>query len=289
MLFSRSFKQNARAAVKLMAFGLLALNFFFVGFFLYPLYILNQQYFFPLVIFSARWHNKILCTILNLRIELDEEDLQKIRAAKGKLFVCNHLSYLDVIAFLSLSNFRFVTSMEVKKTFFLGQITQLAGCLYVERRNKQNIAQEIGQMTDALKRGENVIFFPEATSTDGETVIRFRTPLFNSAIASQVSVVPMALRYLAISTLPVSRANRDTVCWYGDMEFFGHFWKVLKEEYIYMKIELCQEISTQHNSTPIELAQSAHQMVLEKYESSYCDTELPENPDWQQSTRGLSS
>ena len=94
------------------------------------------------------------------------------------LIVSNHLSYLDVLAMISVLNTRFVTSMEVKHAAGLGWITDQAGCLYVERRSRKNLKTEINEISKALEGGFYVVVFPEATSTNGDGVLRFKRPLF---------------------------------------------------------------------------------------------------------------
>jgi hypothetical protein len=39
--------------------------------------------------------------------------------------------------------------------------------------------------------------------------------------------VPVTVTYKSIDEQPVTRANRDSVYWYGDMEFVTHLWKLL--------------------------------------------------------------
>lgn len=181
------------------------------------------------------------------------------------LVVCNHLSYMDVLILSSIKPQCFVTSVEMKETPFLGWLTQLAGCVFVERRNKQNISQEIFEMTSALQRGLRVTFFPEATSTNGESVLRFRTPLFQSSIDSGVDVVVLCLNYKYVGAQPVSLNNRDVVCWYGDMPFFSHCWEMTRHRRIVVELITAGKISPQHVENNKELALAAQQKVAELY------------------------
>lgn len=74
------------------------------------------------------------------------------------LIVSNHLSYLDVIILAAKFPSCFVTSTDVKKTPFLGHLTRLAGCLFVDRNNRKNLKLEIVEIRTALSEGMNVIF-----------------------------------------------------------------------------------------------------------------------------------
>ena len=154
-------------------------------------------------------------------------NLINFKPVPNALYVCNHLSYLDVLVIASHIPSCFVTSVEVKETPFLGQLCVMAGCLFVERRNKLNILVEIRELTEALNRGFSITIFPEATSTDGSSVLRFRKPLYFSAVEAKRPVVPMCLNYRTIAGQPVSVKNRDDICWYGSMDFASHLWRLI--------------------------------------------------------------
>jgi 1-acyl-sn-glycerol-3-phosphate acyltransferase len=142
------------------------------------------------------------------------------------LFAGNHLSYLDVLVLGSQFPAAFVTSKEIQMTPFLGHICRLAACVFVDRQRRTNLLGEIQEITAALENGLNVMIFPEATSTNGEQILRFRRPLFAAAAAAQRPVVPFCINYRDLDGIPVTQQNRDTVCWYGDMSFLPHLWRL---------------------------------------------------------------
>lgn len=143
------------------------------------------------------------------------------------LYVGNHVSYLDILVLAAHVRTCFVTSVEIRETPVLGQLCELAGCVFVERRNKSNIHAEIGELTAALRGGLNVTVFPEATSTNGEQILRFRKPLFTAAREAETEVVPFCLNYRKAGVEPLSFKNRDDVFWYGDMDFLPHLWRLI--------------------------------------------------------------
>lgn len=179
----------------------------------------------------------------------------------GSLIVCNHLSYLDVLVLAAEFPANFVTSVEIKETPFLGQIVQAAGCLFVERRDKSNIQNEVREITNALKRGLTVTIFPEATSTNGEAVLRFRRPLYNSSILSETPVQPMCLNYLALDGKKLTLENRDHVFWYGDMSFLPHLWDMAQYSQIEVELQVLEAVRTEPTTTPEHLADLTHTMV----------------------------
>lgn len=145
----------------------------------------------------------------------------------GRLFVSNHMSYLDVVVLLSFHPFVFVTSRDVQKQFFLGQVAWGGGSLFVDRKNMRALVRDLKQVEEALRQGFDVFVFPEATSSNGEGLLPFRRGLFQAAVRTGAPTVPVRFRYSSIDGENFSRDNRDRVCYYGDMTFASHILGVL--------------------------------------------------------------
>lgn len=186
------------------------------------------------------------------------------RKSPGTLHISNHLSYLDVLIYLAIKPTLFVTSLEIKNTPFLGWLTDLGACLYVDRKSKDNLSQEVSDITQALKEGFDVMIFPEATSTNGEEVLRFRRPLYQAAIDASTYVQAHSLNYKSISNRNFDINTRDIVCWYGDMPFLSHLLKVFSQTSIYAQIISHQKISTADKDTS-ELALETWTQVNSSY------------------------
>lgn len=175
-----------------------------------------------------------------------------------KFMVANHLSYLDILVIASQFPTTFVTSVEIRETPFLGLITKLGGCLYVERRNKFSLSSEIQEITESLQKNIPVTVFPEATSTNAESVLRFKRPLFQASLDAQTPVSPICLNYLKIDGASFNRGNRDTICWYGDMDFIPHLWNLMGKRKIIVELCLLREIPTEE---PTQLAEKSHNII----------------------------
>lgn len=208
-------------------------------------------------------YSRMGLTVLGIRVRLDGTlpDLEN----NNFLIVSNHLSYLDILVVSSVLPSCFVTSVEMKETPLLGQITSLAGCLFVERRNKMNLHQEIGELGEALQRGLSVVVFPEATSTNGEQILRFRRPLFNSALATDTPVLPVCLNYREIKSQPVTKANRDLLFWYGDMPFASHLWDVAGCGEVSVQLSILAPITTETKQEAAEMAAASQAQVEHVY------------------------
>jgi len=200
-----------------------------------------------------------------LRIEPTIEGEENFRTGQNYLIVANHLSYLDAVLTSAAKEVAYVTSMEMRSVPFLGIITELGGCLYVERRSKDNIQNEISDIEEALRLGINVMVFPEATSTDGSGVKPFKRPLFAAAVKARVPVLPAVIQYESIDGKPVTVQNRDNLCWYGDMGFGSHFLKLTSFKEIRMRLRFLPEIPVTPESTRDSLMEQAYAAVSSKY------------------------
>jgi 1-acyl-sn-glycerol-3-phosphate acyltransferase len=183
---------------------------------------------------------------------------------KGSLFVSNHLSYLDILIFAAQGPTLFITSEEVRRTFFLGFMSALGGSLFVNRRSVSGVRRDINTIAGLLSDGYRVCFFPEATSTDGSKILPFKSSFFEAAKKAEAAITPLCIRYTSINGQPTDRKSRDYVCYYGDMFFFPHFIKLMSLRGIGAELTVLSSISTQRYSRK-ELAEVAYRRIVKAY------------------------
>lgn len=183
----------------------------------------------------------------------------KMNDVKNSFVVCNHLGYLDILVMASKLRASFVTSLEMRQTPFLGQLCEMGGCLYVDRRTRANLSREVEMLTEALKSGLNVCVFPEGTSGDGSEVLRFKRPLFRSAIDANAKTSVMCLNYVEINGEAVSTRNRDSLFWYGDMSFLPHLWNFFKCKSVIVELDFLAQLAPE--SDYVVMSEKAHERV----------------------------
>ncbi len=179
--------------------------------------------------------------------------------------VSNHLSYLDILVLSSQLPTTYVTSLEMKKVPVLGWITQVAGCLYVDRKSRENLSNEIRDITEALQKGLSVTVFPEATSTNAEQVLPFKRPLFQASKDSSTPISPLCLNYKAIDGKSFSIQNRDFICWYGDMYFVPHLWNVMKLRSVEVELNFLNPLPVDHEKDNSFLASASHSIITSAF------------------------
>jgi 1-acyl-sn-glycerol-3-phosphate acyltransferase len=71
----------------------------------------------------------------------------------------------------------------------------MAGTIYVERERSADHRSAARLMEQALAAQVSVILFPEGTSTDGGTLLPFRSPFFDPAVRTHAEVTAAAIGY----------------------------------------------------------------------------------------------
>jgi lyso-ornithine lipid O-acyltransferase len=137
------------------------------------------------------------------------------------LIVSNHLSYLDILFYSSVTPCIFVSKSEVLAWPLFGILARCGGTIFVERGRGAVIESVSREMAKVLEEGIPVILFPEGTSTDGSSVLKFYPSLFECAVKTGMSVSPSAIAYEALD------AREAELCYYGDITFGPNLFGVL--------------------------------------------------------------
>ncbi|HEX7883238.1 MAG TPA: lysophospholipid acyltransferase family protein, partial [Afipia sp.] len=146
------------------------------------------------------------------------------------LILSNHASWLDIIVLGAIAPVVFVAKSEVANWPLFGWLAKLQRTVFVERERRHKTGDAARAMGDRLLGGDAVVLFPEGTSSDGIRILPFRSALIGSvhhAIGDsthhdRVTVQPVSLAYVRFGGVPVGRALRDKVAWYGDVDLVPH-------------------------------------------------------------------
>jgi lyso-ornithine lipid O-acyltransferase len=209
---------------------------------------------------------KELVHIFGFKLHIINPEKIKNFSKRNHLIVANHVSYTDIPVLSSIYPMVFITSTDMGKTPFLGQITQLGGSLYTDRTRIATIRNEVNILSQALEDGFDLSLFPEATSYNGEIVHPFKKSLFEAAIRSKTPILPLCIKYVSIDGKPFSLSNRDLICWYGDMAFFPHFPKLLTLKEVIVEITLLDEIQIEDGMDRQTVSDLTFQKISEVFE-----------------------
>ena len=140
--------------------------------------------------------------------------------------VANHASYLDIFVLGSVLPSVFVSKQEVRRWPVIGSVASWQQTIFIAR-NPRAPADEIKPIVDALNAGQNVTVFPEGTSTDGRSVLPFKSPLFDAAKTANAFIQPIGLVYRERHGGVISQKDRDFYTWGTDAPFFTHFLRLI--------------------------------------------------------------
>ncbi|MCM8792105.1 MAG: 1-acyl-sn-glycerol-3-phosphate acyltransferase [Candidatus Omnitrophica bacterium] len=174
--------------------------------------------------------NKILGIKINVIGNIDS------LKEKNNFIISNHVSYVDGLVLASIFPLIFVSKLSVKFWPIFGQMAQWGGTVFVDRQNKRNAIHSLKKMTEILKNGTNLLFFPEGTSTDGTKIIEFQSIFFQVPFEINATIIPITIQYLKINDQELSLLNRDKVLWYGQKKIFWHFLSLLRLKKIKVKV-----------------------------------------------------
>jgi 1-acyl-sn-glycerol-3-phosphate acyltransferase len=166
----------------------------------------------------AHWLHEA-CALIVRRLGLEEHSSGPI--PEHGLVVSNHLSYLDILLFASVMPCVFVAKSDVRRWPVFGLLAHCGGTIFVKRERSTSLTGASQRIEETMAAGIPVLLFPEGTSSDGSTVLRFHPSLLEPAVRLAVDISVAAIRYAAEDC-----SERD-LCYYGDITFGPHLLEVL--------------------------------------------------------------
>lgn len=162
--------------------------------------------------------------------------------AGGTLVVANHVSWLDIAAIhATRPQVRFVSKADVRAWPLVNRLVDAAATLYVERERRRDAMRVMHTIAQALAAGDAVGVFPEGTTGDGHALLPFHANLLQAAIAAEVPVQPVALRYRD-ATQAVSAA----AAYIGDTTLAQSMWWIACAEGLVVRVQWLPAEGSRH-------------------------------------------
>ena len=147
------------------------------------------------------------------------------------MIAANHISWLDIFAVSAAWPTRFVAKSEIRDWPAAGWIADRAGTLFLRRERKRDIARMNDLVHSALQVRDCVGIFPEGTTSEGDTLLKFHSSLFEPAIANRAHLHPVAIRYEhADGTLAPEMA------YVGDLSFMQSMSRVVAQRGVTVRV-----------------------------------------------------
>lgn len=178
-----------------------------------------------------RLYHRILCALIGVRIR----EIGRRSSAHPVLILSNHVSWLDICVITALAPVVFIAKSEVARWPVFGWLAKLQRTIFIDRQARHQTGAATREIAGRLLGGDAVVLFAEGTANDGIRVLPFRSSLVGAVHRvlgdntrhSHVTVQPMSLGYVGFGGIPMGRALRERVAWYGDVDLIPHLLHVL--------------------------------------------------------------
>ncbi len=94
-------------------------------------------------------------------------------------YIANHVSWLDILSLAGACGTAFVAKAELATAPMVGWLASLNRTVFVKREHRLGVAEQINALKEALADNWSVTVFPEGTTTDGQSLLPFKTSMLS--------------------------------------------------------------------------------------------------------------
>lgn len=208
--------------------------------------------------------HKLAMKIFGIKIEvIGQQD-----RSKQTLYVCNHISYMDINAIGSvIKEASFIAKKEVSMMPVYGYLSTMQQTAYVSRDRKDALKDK-NALENMVLEGRNLILFPEGTTTDGTHVLPFKSSLFGIVLKDEVKdsmqVQPITLSLLEVDgKKPITKERRNQYVWTTEMDdnLSAHLWQFARGSGAKLRIEFHAPMDVTAFENRKDLAQKSFEIV----------------------------
>lgn len=253
---------HLRAAVKFIAFitGTLVLVPFQLVWMLIFWYPRHQS---PIVRLWFRYVRHLL----NIQVTLVNK---KMLSKKQKIFLGNHISYIDIIILGAAFDCFFVAKSDVASWPVFGFLSKIGGTIFISRQ-RAHIKNQLPLLKKHLDRGQSLYLFPEGTTSNGRSVLPFKSSLLNvlPLVRKKPVIQPVSLTYTHVNGNKMETQNDfDLMAWYGDMTMPPHLWNVFRQKSFHATITVHHAVPFHENDDIKALSTTVHDTVSQGFGKS---------------------
>lgn len=205
-------------------------------------------------------YHRLCMRIMGFRIDVVGEP----SSAHPTLYVANHSSYLDIPVLGSILHASFVAKAEIAGWPVFGMLAKLQRSVFVDRR-PGSTKQQRDALVNRLEEDDDLIIFPEATSSDSIHMIPFKSALLSVAEyrphGAPLVVQPVTVAYLRLDGMPLGRFYRPFIAWYGAMQVAPHLWTVIGLGRISVRIIFHPVVTLDQFSSRKDLAVHCYKVI----------------------------
>jgi 1-acyl-sn-glycerol-3-phosphate acyltransferase len=174
---------------------------------------------------------------------------------RASMVAANHVSWLDIFVISSARPTRFIAKSEIRDWPIAGWIAEEAGTLFMRRHEWRDTARTTERVHAALAGGDCVGLFPEGITTEGDTLLKFHSSLFEAAVGNAAHVYPVAIRY----ETPHGGLCRE-VSFAGERTFMQSLALIIRQRKVIVRIDFAEPIDAER-ATRRDVAAQARERV----------------------------
>lgn len=120
------------------------------------------------------WFLRASARISGARVEVIGTHLKR-----DVFYVANHISWIDILSLAGACGTAFVAKAELARAPLVGWLAGMNRTVYVQRENRMGVAEQINALKEALADNWSVTVFPEGTTTDGQSLLPFKSSMLS--------------------------------------------------------------------------------------------------------------
>lgn len=171
-----------------------------------------------------------------------ERKLKGAPARGGVLLVANHSSWLDILVLGGCSPAAFAARADLATWPVLGLLARLQRTMFVDRARRGRVGADAAAIATRLAQGDDVALFAEGTTSDGASILPFRSALLAAGDCAR-AIQPVLIVYVARDGAPLDDEGRADVAWNGDKALWPHVWSMLARRRLVAHIEFCDPVA----------------------------------------------
>lgn len=161
------------------------------------------------------WFLRFAARICGAKVEVIGTHLKR-----DVFYVANHVSWMDILSLSGACGTAFVAKAELEEVPVIGWLADMNRTVYVKRENRMGVAEQINALQEALADNWAVTVFPEGTTTDGLSLLPFKSSMLSvlEPPPADVLVQPVLLDYGEVA---------EWIGWVGDEDGLNNAKRIL--------------------------------------------------------------
>lgn len=129
-------------------------------------------------------------------IKVNVTGAENINSSKGKIYISNHASYMDIFVQLAKlpDNVRMIYKKEINRVPILGWAMYCAGFVALNRDKVREAMKSLDKAAERVRKGLSVVIYPEGTRTPDGKVGEFKKGMFFLADKAKADIIPVSLQ-----------------------------------------------------------------------------------------------